>query len=407
MMTDPRIEVLGAAWLEETPHGLLPHRLPAWTRAQYESELYGLNVTQGSGVRLRFATASDRLALRVRASRQLFEPVPPAPALPARDCGPFDVVIDGEVVATSVPTGGRIGLLRADGATATVDDDPGDELTVTFTLPPAPPGEGRRTVEIWLPYRDRVRLLALEADDLEAAEPSGHPRWVHYGSSISHGAEAASPARTWVGVAARRAGLDVHNLGFGGAALMDPFVARTIRDLDVDVISVKVGINVLNADAYGRRVFGPLLHGFLDTIREGHPDTPLLVVSPIFCPIGEDLPGPTMIDPARLPEVRFRSLGSPGRIAEGALTLRAMRGLIAGIVADRRAAGDRELHHLDGLDLYGEADDAATPMADLLHPDPPAHELIGRRAAAVLADLVRGRARAGSTAAARTPAGRR
>ena len=48
-----------------------------------------------------------------------------------------------------------------------------------------------------------------------------------------------------------------------------------------------------------RRAFTPAVHGFLDTIREGHPDTPLLVVSPILCPIHEDTPGPTMLGPRR------------------------------------------------------------------------------------------------------------
>ena len=32
------------------------------------------------------------------------------------------------------------------------------------------------------------------------------------------------------------------------------------------------------------RAFGPAVRNFLDTIRDGHPDTPLLVVSPILCP---------------------------------------------------------------------------------------------------------------------------
>jgi hypothetical protein len=31
----------------------------------------------------------------------------------------------------------------------------------------------------------------------------------------------------------------------------------------------------------------------LDTIREGHKTTPLLVAAPILCPIHEDTPGPS------------------------------------------------------------------------------------------------------------------
>lgn len=40
------------------------------------------------------------------------------------------------------------------------------------------------------------------------------------------------------------------------------------------------------------RAFGPAVHGFLDTLREGHPTTPLLVISPIYCPLHENTPGP-------------------------------------------------------------------------------------------------------------------
>lgn len=36
-----------------------------------------------------------------------------------------------------------------------------------------------------------------------------------------------------------------------------------------------------------RRAFGPAVHGFLDTIRDGHPTVPLVVIGPLFCSIHE------------------------------------------------------------------------------------------------------------------------
>ena len=74
-------------------------------------------------------------------------------------------------------------------------------------------------------------------------------------------------------------GVELINLGLGGSALLDPFTARTMRDTPADLISVKIGINLVNADLMRLRAFIPAVHGFLDTIREGHPTTPLLVVS--------------------------------------------------------------------------------------------------------------------------------
>lgn len=120
-------------------------------------------------------------------------------------------------------------------------------------------------------------------------------------------------------VAARAADVRLHNLGFGGSAMVDPFTARVIRDTPADVISVKLGINVVNGDVMRRRAFEPAVHGFLDTIRDGHPSTPVLLVSPIHCAIHEHAPGPGRVDPDSLgtSQVRFTASGSPTDVAGG------------------------------------------------------------------------------------------
>jgi hypothetical protein len=153
-----------------------------------------------------------------------------------------------------------------------------------------------------------------------------------------------------------------------------------MRDTAADLVSVKIGINLVNHDLIRRRALGPAVHGFLDTIREGHPTTPLLVVSPLLCPIHEETPGPGAFDVEAFGEgrVRFVSTGDPAEVAAGKLTLRVIRGELARIVA-QRAESDPHVHHLDGLELYGEADHAVLPLPDALHPDGETHRLIGRR----------------------------
>ncbi|MGC4859758.1 hypothetical protein [Micromonospora sp. DT68] len=185
---------------------------------------------------------------------------------------------------------------------------------------------------------------------------------------------------TWPAVVASLGGVDLINLGFGGSALLDPFTARAMRDTRADLISVKIGINLVNADLMRLRAFTPAVHGFLDTIREGHPTTPLLVVSPIYCPIHEDTPGPGAFDLTALStgQLRFRATGDPAERASGKLTLRVIRDELARITA-QRAADDPNLHHLDGLDLYGAADFAELPLPDQLHPDTATHRRIGER----------------------------
>lgn len=90
-LPDPRVELLGAAWWEQTPFGLMPHRLPAWTRAQHPDAGFALNETNGSGVRLRFTTASGRLILHAAVSQWVGLDDGPVP--PLRDPGPFDAVV--------------------------------------------------------------------------------------------------------------------------------------------------------------------------------------------------------------------------------------------------------------------------------------------------------------------------
>ncbi len=235
-----------------------------------------------------------------------------------------------------------------------------------------------KDVEIWLPHTEITELVALRTDAPVEVAPRGDRRvWVHHGSSISHGSNAASPSTTWPGLTASSGGVELVNLGFGGSALLDPFTARTVRDVPADLISIKIGINLVNSDLMRLRAFGPAVHGFLDTIREGHPTTPLLVVSPVYCPIHEDTPGPGAVDfdDGRL---SFRATGDPAERAAGKLTLSVIREELAGIV-EQRAADDPALSYLDGRDLYGEADFAELPLPDRLHPDPAAHRRIGDR----------------------------
>lgn len=389
-LPDPRVQILGASWLERTEHGLLPHRLPQWAEEQFPDQNYGLLATQGAGVRLRFATSSPRVVLHVAQSRTAVRTETPETDAAPGDPQVHDLVVDGELVASrSAASAGVVTLDLTDGE---VSDEPGAPSSVTFDLPErgSDESEGRRVVEIWLPYNERVRLVAISADDLAAAPEADRLRWVHHGSSISQGAAAVSPARTWVSVTARELDLELSNLSISGGALMDPFVARSMRDMSADVLSIKIGINVLNGDSYGRRMFASLLHGFIDTVREGHPTTPFLVVSPLYCPIGETVPGPTWGDPKYLPALIHVSRGSRDQIAEGKLTLQAMRDIISDVVLARRDAGDLNLHHLDGRVLYGPTDWGEMPMADLLHPDTPAHAAIGSRAAHVLGELLNG-----------------
>ncbi|MFI7382348.1 GDSL-type esterase/lipase family protein [Streptomyces sp. NPDC049813] len=360
----------GALEVERTERGLLPHRLPARARAQNTDGQLAMVEAQPSGVRLALRTRARVIELDTLPTKRAYAGLPGTPD------GTYDLLVDGRLVRQGSVTGGD--TLTIDMATGGFERTPGPPGTLRFADLP----DTMKDIEIWLPHDETTELLALRTDaPVEPAANHGRPVWLHHGSSISHGSNAASPTAIWPARAAALGGADLINLGFGGSAMLDPFTARAIRDTPADLISVKIGINLVNYDGMRLRLFGPAVHGFLDTIREGHPGTPLLVVSPILCPIHEDTPGPAAPDMQLLADtgqLKFRAMGDPAERAQGKLTLNVVRAELARIVA-RRATDDPHLHHLDGRELYGEADAAELPLPDDIHPDAAAHRRIGDR----------------------------
>jgi hypothetical protein len=348
------------------------HRLPAWARDQAADAQLAMAESQPSGVRLAFTTAATSIELRALATRFGFR------GAPARPLGVFDLVVDGGPVdQRSLATAT---VVTIDMATGAREAQQGAVDGVRFDGLP----DGEKSVELWLPHNETVELVELRTDAPVRPSPERRPVWLHHGSSISQGSNAVRPTGIWPAVAASLGGVDLVNLGFGGSALLDPFTARTMRDTPADLISLKIGINLVNADLMRLRAFGPAVHGFLDTVRDGHPDTPLLVISPLLCPIHEDTPGPGAFDLEALAEgqLRFRATGDPAERAAGKLTLTVIRDQLARIVGER-AAGDPNLHLLDGLELYGPADADELPLPDRLHPDATTHRRIGERFAAL------------------------
>jgi hypothetical protein len=325
--------------------------------------------SQPSGVRLVFRTKATDIELDVLPTRYVYAGVPPRPA------GVYDLLIDGRLVRQNSAAGGDIVTINL--AAGTTSTQVGPIATLRFDGLPS----HDKKVEIWLPHNETTELVTLRANaGIELEADSSRKVWLHHGSSISQGSNADGPTSIWPAIAASLGDVELINLGLGGSALLDPFIARTIRGTPADVISLKVGINLVNADLMRLRAFTPAVHGFLDTIREGHPTTPLLIISPLYCPIHEDTPGPGAFDISALAagRVSFRATGDPAEHKAGKLTLTIIRDELQRVV-QRRAAYDSHLYYLDGLELYGPRDFADLPLPDQLHPDGPAHRRIGER----------------------------
>lgn len=357
------VRITGALDFDRSATGISPRRLPAWTRSQITDLMTAAVVGLPSGVRLEFVTDAKEIELHVQTITTVFGDGPIPTAV-------FDLVVDDVLVEHLVAVGGN----------RLIVNPVNNAFSMQKSAPPVlrfkKLGPKLKRVALWLPANANVELRALRISNGAsiAPAPAGERRrWIHHGSSISHCFEADAPTGTWPVVAARLASVDVMNLGFGGSCHLDQFTARTIRDLPADLISLKVGINVVNGETLKERTFGPALHGFLDTVRDGHPHTPLLVTSPIICPTAEDHPGPTVPDANGV----FRVVERPAELMEGCLTLRRIREIIADTVEKRRALGDTNLHYLDGLRLFGEGDVGDLP--DGLHPNTAGYQRMGER----------------------------
>jgi hypothetical protein len=310
---DSRFTFEGAVSVQTGSGWAMPWRIP-FEEADFYPVLAGDTAQNPSGVRLTFVTDARRIEL------SLFEPA---------DGMKLDLLVDGCFVETRTVAA--------------------DSL-VQFSPLPA----GLKQVEIWLDPRFPFRLaeVRVEAGAGLARSAPARPRWVHYGSSISHSKAAGSPSTLWTGLVAQRLNLHLTNLGFSGQCKLDPMIGRLIRDLPADFISLKLGINIYNGDLT-ERTFGPCAIGLIRLIREKHPETPLAVISPIYSPPREAVKG-----------------GS-------GLSLHELREVLAGIVATCREHGDRWIHYVDGLRIFGPQDVGHLP--DELHPDAGGQYIIAER----------------------------
>ena len=360
---NPKIAFRGALDFDHRNNGISPRRLPSWTRHQVP-QMMDVMVRMPSGVRLILETDATQVTLSGLATNMV---TPPAMK---RDVV-MNLEVNGQLFTSRNDEGNTIELDPVNSGAFELKR--GSAAQWNFSGLPS----GNKRCDIWLPHNAFIELHELSIDagaTLDSPCASKNPKWLHYGSSISHCMEADQPALIWPAVAARIADVDLQSLGFGGQCHLDQFVARTIRDSDADLISIKTGINIINMDSMRERIFQPALHGFLDTIREGKPDTPITLISPIYCPSAETAPGPTIANA----NGKFITLAGHDEIRDGCMSLCRVRTLMTQLIDARN---DPNLSYVNGLELFGQHD--AMDLPDDLHPNPAGYVRMGERFAAM------------------------
>ncbi|TCC51477.1 hypothetical protein E0H73_40875 [Kribbella pittospori] len=277
-----------------------------------------------AGIRTAFRTDAPKLTLVTYAGA---------------DCAPVDVIVDG-ALAHRLPV-------------------PPGESTLHAPLPGRP-----AKVEVWLPqYGDfKIREPLLVGGDAVPADDNGL-RWIAYGSSITQCRTAAGPSETWPALVARQHGWQLTCLGLGAQCHLDPVIARTIRRTPAELISLCLGINIYGKATFNRRSLRPHVAGFIHTIRDQQPETPIVVTTAI-----------------RSPKV------DGNRNAAG-MTLAEIRGEVAEAVHALACVGDDNLHLVDGL-LLLSTDEAEQLLPDGVHPSPDGYHLLADRLAPILLDAI-------------------
>lgn len=334
-------------------------RVPSSTEPKHGYNFMAIDAaSQGSGVRLDFETTASRLELSVAFDTVIF---PGAPEKPVQ----LTLEVDGQTRNFPLSNLRYLGFPdfkpEGDLKFETVDIDLGQ-------------GPTSKRVILWFPHNAISYIAKLELNGVAQKHLSKEPKWVHYGSSISHAAEADLPTGVWPVIASRTLRLDVVNLGLAGNALVDPYMAQVILDHEPEFLSMKLGINSINAAGHVLRTFIPAVYGLLDTLLAKKPDLKILLISPIICPPHEEGFGPTIFDMQN-----FKATANPNSAFEivlANLNTKRVRKALEDITANLQAQG-ANIRYLSGLDLMGEADGHL--LEDDLHPNSAGQALIGER----------------------------
>jgi lysophospholipase L1-like esterase len=218
-------------------------------------------------------------------------------------------------------------------------------------------GERDERAVVYLPegMRPVVHSVTSVGGGIEPAPPQ--PRWLAYGDSIAEGWVASGPSGAWPAVAARDQELDVVNLAYAGSARGELVSAEQLAQLDADVISISHGTNCWTRIPFSVALFRENTRAFLEIVRQGHPETPIVVTSPVLRPDAETTPN---------------RLGT---------TLDQLRAAMEAVARERIAAGDEHLTLVPGGDVLEPGH-----LPDGIHPGDVGHRIL----AVVFGEAVRG-----------------
>jgi lysophospholipase L1-like esterase len=221
-------------------------------------------------------------------------------------------------------------------------------------------GSADKPAIIYLPEGMHPIIRSLTAVKGEISPAAELPRWIAYGDWTTQGWTASGPSQGWTAIAARKTGLDLVNFGYAGAARGEIVSAEHISTLPAAVITIAYGASCWTRVPASVGMVTEGLRAFLDVVRQGHPTTPIVVISPILRPDAEDAPnrlGATMAD---------------------------IRHTMETVTRERIVAGDATLSLVAGESII-----SADHLVDGIHPGDEGHKRIASAVAKALGAAMR------------------
>lgn len=277
------------------------HRLPTELAARVSENVAAVE-NHPSGGRVRFSTNASYIALRAT-----------FPRFDITSCMPISGACGFDLYLTD---NDRFVFLRHFAPTA--EDKQGFASAVDlvrFEL-----GEGWHDYCINFPLFNRLTAVQIGIPSDCQVKGGGSYRplkpIVYYGSSVTQGGCASRPGNCYTNIVSRRLNMDFINLGFSGSAKGEQIVADYIAGLDMSVFVYDYGYNAPTVEHLQRTHYP-----FYETIRAKNPDLPILMISRIDSPSLNDT--------------------TPG-----------MRAAVRESYERALAAGDKNVYHIDGGDLF-------------------------------------------------------
>ncbi|MFZ0666706.1 MAG: GDSL-type esterase/lipase family protein, partial [Acidimicrobiales bacterium] len=205
-------------------------------------------------------------------------------------------------------------------------------------------GEPGRPAVVYLPEGMRPIITGIEGIGGVIAPALRQPRWLCFGDAITQGWLASSPAGAWPAVTARKLGLDLCNLGYSGAGRQDPASGLSLAETPAELVTISLGSNSWARFPHTPALCAEEVRALITLVRSGHRDAPIVVMSPLLRPDGEDAPN---------------RLGA---------TLTELRIAMEEAVRERMMAGDVRLHLVEGSTIIGQSE-----LVDGIYPGDDGH----------------------------------